>query len=351
MNITYVLGAGASANALPVVRDMNRRISVFIEHLKKECPLNTEQENQLSNIFEQIKKHYTIDTYAKKLFLKKRHGESDLFKLYNFMGAYFIYEQLGKKAEYDVCKYLFDNSSIPARNSSFEIYNGIIESVDYRYDSFYAAILVNDKDGDVSLPSNINIVSWNYDFQLEISFMNFMVGAGLDQVQRKLRIYPSPSNEQTDRNYSIVKINGTAGLFAEGNTYGKLFDFRSHVLDRDAMKILKDIIFQSRSAYKNSIYFAWDDNDVTRNARNYARNIVSDADILVVIGYSFPYFNRDIDRVIFSALEGRGRTIYIQTPEDSFVSTKHRAMGANHLFEEARQFSELDQFLIPNEFK
>ena len=115
------------------------------------------------------------------------------------------------------------------------------------------------------------------------------------------------------------------------------------------MDILREIIFQSKEKYKNSIYFAWNEDEVTKKAREYAKQIISETDILVVIGYSFPYFNRDVDRSIFKALEGRGRTVYIQTTDNTFESVKNRAAGITYVFKNAKPFTELDQFLIPNE--
>ena len=46
--------------------------------------------------------------------------------------------------------------------------------------------------------------------------------------------------------------------------------------------------------------------------KKYATSI-EDADILVVIGYTFPFFNREIDRMIFSQMECLQK-IYIQDP-------------------------------------
>lgn len=348
--VTYLLGAGASANALPMAGDMDNRISVFIEHLKKECSLDSEQISQLKGIYKEISRHYTIDTYAKKLFLKGRQAKDELFKLYNFMGTYFIYEQLRKDPEEVVCSYLFDRSSnIPGRDTGFQTYKSIIESVDYRYDSFYAALLKSDEDGNVYLPPNINIISWNYDFQLEISFMNFLSQHGLDEIQNRLNIFPTPSERELKSSSSVIKINGTAGFYNKEKNYGELFDFRNHTLNRDSMDILKEILFQKRADYKHLIHFAWIGNEITEKARNHAREILTNTNVVIVIGYSFPYFNREVDKNIFSPLKNTGTITYIQTTADTFQSVKNRAIGACNVFMGAQPFTELDQFLIPNE--
>ena len=78
MNLTYVLGAGASANALPIVKDMYDRIEIFINHLDNTGLLNEKEKNHLSSLLDQIRNHYTIDTYSRKLFLKRSHFEKIL---------------------------------------------------------------------------------------------------------------------------------------------------------------------------------------------------------------------------------------------------------------------------------
>lgn len=87
-NVTYLLGAGASYNALPVVSNWQGRLLEFIKYLGKEKlsiidnshgTLNEVQIKQIlddiSSFFPEAKEHSTIDTYAKKLFLKG--GEED----------------------------------------------------------------------------------------------------------------------------------------------------------------------------------------------------------------------------------------------------------------------------------
>jgi hypothetical protein len=72
-NITYLFGAGASANALPVVRIFNERLEKFQKYLKdnrnkfRNSVLDTFM-NDLGLILEESNKHSTIDTVAKNFF-------------------------------------------------------------------------------------------------------------------------------------------------------------------------------------------------------------------------------------------------------------------------------------------
>jgi hypothetical protein len=77
--------------------------------------------------------------------------------------------------------------------------------------------------------------------------------------------------------------------------------------------------------------------------------IISRTDIVVVIGYSFPYFNREVDRYIFSNFTPRTTSkIYLQVPEPWFQSISNRFEGV-HKWLKMTPYTEVDQFLIPNE--
>ena len=88
----------------------------------------------IDSLIEGIKQHATIDTYARKLYLTG--NKRDFEKLKRVLCAFFIWEQLDKKA-------------------------------DIRYDTFLANIL---EEKTLDLPSEISIISWNYDSQIEIAY-------------------------------------------------------------------------------------------------------------------------------------------------------------------------------------
>ena len=99
-NITYLLGAGASCKAMPLVSDMKERM-VSLYHMLDSSNQSSDVwifKNKTDRLFERYKpivnemaNHYTPDTYAKKLFLK---GDNDkLLILKEFLNLYFHYEQ------------------------------------------------------------------------------------------------------------------------------------------------------------------------------------------------------------------------------------------------------------------
>jgi len=149
-NVTYLFGAGASCQCLPVVKEFDSRFEQFRDELQKlldgqvpslpDLPQFNYAEIlkeiiELVNIFlPDIKAHASVDTFAKKLTIQQRWN--DYYWLKIILSLYFMYEQRGDRK-------------------------------DERYDTFFAAIL-----GQSASPvnDNIRILSWNYDIQFEKAY-------------------------------------------------------------------------------------------------------------------------------------------------------------------------------------
>ncbi|MEW5799249.1 MAG: hypothetical protein AB1728_09605, partial [Bacteroidota bacterium] len=75
MNITYLMGAGASWNALPLVKEIPKSLNDFMHDFirfannynGKDKALIDEIITELGNLKKESERHYSIDTYAKKL--------------------------------------------------------------------------------------------------------------------------------------------------------------------------------------------------------------------------------------------------------------------------------------------
>jgi hypothetical protein len=360
--LTYLLGAGASANAIPLVNSLTERFKLFCNHLSyyfenkiDNVELSTFKLKQ-NSLIKAIENHYTIDTYAKKLFLQNKnlHTNNDYNILIKYLSAYFIYEQLNINTS-DSCNRYLEEIIYPVMFSegyedpNIEKVKKILIDFDYRYDSFFASMLEVNKNNELTMPDEVNIISWNYDFQIEKAFMNFS-NSSLDDAMCRLNVVGTPHNTfDRDSNCShVIKLNGTAG-FASKNKYDSFFDFSKHSLDDSSFGIFSDILLKRKSSYENGIRFSWENNSLSQKVINLAQYKLSLSDIIVVIGYSFPYFNRVTDRHIFkNALTNQGAKIYIQAPGKDVSSIINRfegvLFGANPI-----PFTELDQFLIPNE--
>ena len=357
--ITYLLGAGASANALPVVEGIKDRFQIFCDHFLKymtSYPLNSEILSQVAlqqdKLCASIGNHYTVDTYAKKLFLQNPDlsNNSDYNLLTNYLSAYFLYEQLKFDMADKSNAFISEKINSPVDNEG--VYKDqstkILKDFDYRYDSLFASILEFDEQKKIKLPDNVNIISWNYDFQIEKAFMNF-TGSNLNEAIRTLNIYGAQENpDYNERKSSIIKLNGTAA-FIYNDSFGELFDFKEHQINKETFKIFEEILLAKRTKSKNAIRFAWENADISKRAIKLAKDKISQSEIVVIIGYSFPYFNRNVDREIFSGfVPNPNRKVYIQSPASTIESTIKR-FAAVTSFVTPEPFTEVDQFLIPNE--
>jgi len=140
----YFLGAGASCEAMPLVRDFPKGLEDFQnclrDHFKKYGTLTLDLDKSLSWLIEQSRSHQSIDTFAKKLFYKNDIENLDILKA--VLSCFFVHLQFTRP-------------------------------VDRRYDGFLASILQKDKNNEVKIPKNIHILTWNYDTQLEKALYGF----------------------------------------------------------------------------------------------------------------------------------------------------------------------------------
>ena len=80
--------------------------------------------------------------------------------------------------------------------------------------------------------------------------------------------------------------------------------------------------------FKNHLSFAWE-HDTNSSFYKQLKNAVSDTEILVVIGYSFPFFNRKIDKLILEDFMGNSlRKVYFQATDAE--NLKERFLSINN---------------------
>jgi len=351
-HFTYLLGAGASCNSLPIVSEMANRLSYFVENDYRQMKgLSFDGSNVINRItgvvddpknnFNDIEKLFlknlhwlsleclkntSIDTYAKKLFHKGDLEKYELLKA--TLSCYFMLEQ--------------------ARND-----------LDPRYDNFFASILEN-KSGKASLPANMNIISWNYDSQLELSYSGFIKNfgeLGEDHVLSELQSFPLTSDPENpgeidDSKFSILAINGKADINLMNLSNGKGLQRALHymlplerldeiqkseleylqfnpnqvLLSKPRPMSLEEKIHGVLNFYSEYIrdnrgmspllHFAWEDKEeYPQLMKKQLLNVTHKTTTLIVIGYSFPFFNREIDKLYLQNMKNLKR-VYIQVPEE-----------------------------------
>jgi len=346
-NITYFLGAGASYEYVPIVQTISTKIdevrnkiagrtfggrNIFIPPTLDVDFAKKELLKSLEWLAKEASNHNTIDTYAKKLFLlgdKKKLNEL--------------------KATLTICFYFWQFFDVPAERAP-------TPNVDPRYISLMSSFLQKDAKGNIVLPSNVNFITWNYDLQLELTLKYFdEFTDSIMGIQRKFKSYPNEDLEKYSSAPKIIHLNGIAGLYTSGNFTGISMDnlkpgkndyWDTVVIE---MLLLYDLLVLRKQVGNNHVFtFAWEGQPVSTLGIQSAIDIMEQTDYLVVIGYSFPVFNREIDRRLFSnkAVNKFGKVYYQDKNPDSIALASTFGIQRNKIHE----FTNVKQFTLPFEF-
>jgi hypothetical protein len=334
--IVYLFGAGASCKCLPLVKEIPDQFGSFIGFLEvnllkvsdkeefKEVENISKREltslliNDLKKLSNAIGSHDSIDVYAKKLYLKNEEEELKNLKL--CMSAFFTFVQMTR-------------------------------GYDRRYDSFFASLL---KEDSLDLPNNVRIISWNYDFQFELAFADFYHDKRVDSCSSVLNVVSKFSSDQVrPKKFSIFKLNGTASL-TWGNYFYKnnfISDF-NFVIEQGLDKI-EEIVHNYSKGTRNRkvepvLSFAWEREPDRYNISKQALAEIEDGKILVVIGYSFPFFNREIDRMLIGGMKELTK-VYVQDISSKRIIERIKAIRTDYSNLEIVPYDDTEQFLLPDE--
>ncbi|MEY2829037.1 MAG: hypothetical protein RIQ33_895, partial [Bacteroidota bacterium] len=165
--VTYLLGAGASANALPLVGDdFKNRFEVFVNDIKRVRPANQSRlrhyNSFLDDALKHIKNHASPDTYAKKRFLLGEQHKTIYEQFKRILSCYIIWEQINKPE----IERLLKSTQVQTLPNLIEHINHlekVIKVNDDRYDVLCAAL----QNAPAKLPHNFSLITWNYDWQFE----------------------------------------------------------------------------------------------------------------------------------------------------------------------------------------
>lgn len=338
---TYLLGAGASANAIPTYFSKENNFTAkFIEFIFEYIGSNLD--NKLVNddtfslivqIREECPKHYTIDTYARKLYLSNTKINKIKLKILKLLLSNFL----------EYCQ-------TPKTNQNqFDV-------VDYRYDVLLSTILEKSKLNPI-LQENIRFISWNYDNQLEKALLNFNdINWNIDKIVEKYQYYPRNlkiQNENLDQ--KIVKLNGLAGKYIKDkstkNTIFNLDNEDGEVYLKNRLKIG----FTTLNTTEYLINFAWEckTNEISKMAIKYSKEILKNTEKLIIIGYSFPGYNHDIDGDLFKSLKYTAKILYQSGDENSrneIRKIKSLLQGNQKRDTKIEHTNYCDNFILPFQF-
>lgn len=327
-NITYLLGAGASygernkngdiTRGVPIVSEFSKSInsikgSLTYTYNKRTTTEKTKGQidkirEELNWLSERCAEYPTIDTYARMLYVTKNHHLYERLK--NVLSVFLLLAQKNKNH-------------------------------DLRYDGFIASLIDDEK----HFPP-INILSWNYDAQFEMAYADYASnGKYILNQWEELNVMNKTIEAwkvSNDSCFSIIKLNGTAFFVKKIEI---IDPFYGGYKDDDSFY---ENMFNclTQDIYKNTLSYAWEEDE---SFIKKAITKTEHTDILVVIGYSFPYVNRSIDRKLLQSMKNL-KTIYIQNPNASEIK---ESIEATLLQEQCNNVEfifkdkNLSQFFIP----
>lgn len=332
VKITYLLGAGASAQALPMIKT-NKNEGVPITDKDKglpECLLDFVQQYKETwsskNINgETIPDNDMIDVLQRLESIAKEcinFGTPDLY-------AKFLYESSPAEIRnYLLLKLLLSNYFYLKQYSDFEGRAFGHGAFDKRALTFLSTICEDGK-----LPNNVKIISWNYDEQIEIAGSKINSRDGMNFLASWPNQHPDYKGD-----YFIQHLNGIAG-----------WDYNSK-----AVQLQQEFItYKNFQSVRNPLLsFAWEkkekhDLDLFFDTRmRILQSLTEGTDILVIIGYSFPFFNRKIDKQLFEFIKPNAK-IYYQDP--NAIEKKDLIKNLFGIENDIVPISYLDQYYVPFE--
>jgi hypothetical protein len=316
--IVYLLGAGASCGAIKIAKETGRDMVDLANGLQKRMSLNpilpAEIKEAVKILISDLidlggnaEKHATVDTYAKKLFILEEGKK--LYKLKCLLSIYFSLNQCISMGECDA-----------------------------RYDAFWASLFTNKRE----LIPDVQVVSWNYDMQLEMSLREYTKNNDIDSAQTLMNAQTNHLSHlgmpDANQKFTVYKLNGCANdCFYLGRD---VRDVKQQTLTQDLHKdeLIWNIVlayskfFEDGNRVVPSICFAWEapieDSYYQISFVNEVSYRIKGAQVLVVIGYSFPFFNREVDRAIFQ--NNMFTDVYIQDINPEPVVESMRSVGIRY---------------------
>lgn len=341
IKVTYLLGAGASFNSVPIWKGQGKSMKHVADYILgyisdnsllqderlrmlHNNPVLISLMNSIRNYGELALEYGSIDIFAKRLFLLGSNDELKDLKYH--LSIYF-----------DLWENFVSVKKLKEKDTRYS-------KIDKRYLSLLSVLL--EKGLDQSKPSlnkNISFITWNYDLQLEMayeSFTGFKAGS-LDDIDEGIN-YMGRNSKKKD----IIHLNGFRGNFkCEGKYHDNVANLVHGTIDNYLLGIITEMDSFRTKDYTNCIKYSWEQDYKTIED---ALSIMEATNILVVIGYSFPSFNRQMDSRLINAFQENNDYLDI-----IFQDPNANQDIINVLFnkpEDVKIKKNPSQFYIPHEF-
>jgi len=327
--VTYLFGAGASHQVLPTIDGIAERAGQLASRLSMIRAANPiyEMIKYLSSV---AKREASVDTYARKLYLQGNNRE--LNKLKVAMMVFFTLEQVRTNP-------------------------GDKQTIDTRYENFFAAIL----DSQRKIPESVKILTWNYDSQIEMALHAFQSDTTRNSttaynIKTQYGILAKNSRDDFPLDKKmIVMLNGTASFRNAVGESIPLFDNSNDITFVSLVDVVTKKVqgytetFSANNVEYSNLSFAWENDFEGANSFiGKVQDITKETTSLAIIGYSFPMFNREVDRKIIQNMV-KLKTVYIQDPNAQNIRDRFKAIRDNISDENISLNGDTKQFVFPYE--
>jgi hypothetical protein len=294
--ITYYFGAGASCQSMPLVADFEKRFDYFLDYVKR---LNLPGSGTFLEYCTQFKRdvssHLSFDTLFKKLYHKQDNGTIQLYK--SLILAYFIYEQL---------------LQVPEETDPDKRVAGKSRNPDPRYEALIAGLL-KPLNTSIEFYTRVNFITWNYDANLVEALRTFV--APYVPLHKFILDKLADGQLVCTPQASITHLNGLINHPQVNKGFAVPNETLNHILD----ELIHD--FDRLSTYSSLISFSWEKLSYINGYLQMpdfvvkAKEAVQRSRNIVIVGYSFPLYNRPIDSFILNRNTLSGKDLYIQSPD------------------------------------
>jgi len=337
--LTYILGAGASFQSIPIVKSFNSRLSKFSlylndretqkTNLKERYRKFTRAINVFNSLIQEFGAHQSFDTYFKKFF--HFGNEEKINQGKRLLHLYFLWEH-----------------SVSSLNYNNEIKDGDFTKqslFDKRYDALIAGLLkpVAAKSEPIC---NLNFITWNYDINLLNSIKNFFYSKltfakFLQEIRQDEFIW------NIDNKIKIINVNG----YFYSSKFNSSTDLIGLNIDDIIDEKIENNYFDESSVDEDAdkIRFAWELNEKDENnLKRSLSELIDKSDDIIIIGYTFPVYNRFIDLGYLKQDFVAKKSIVIQDPNADILKQTlndvYRLNGKSKI----NTISNCDSFYLPS---
>jgi hypothetical protein len=334
--VAYFLGAGASFNSMPLVKTMPESMKTHVQDIlsfRSDPNVNSTELNYgvklteaidrytaaMMALVEHAKAHESVDTYAKKLFLTGKSREGMLLKI--LLTTYFSHLQ---------------------RPSA---------KIDARYDGLLASILTHGQVGGPQINKEVMMLNWNYDLQLPLAFRPYYIDDRIESLLDGLHLTTLDQLDAYQQIPGVVHLNGLATWQPRSSMAPIIPDGCIDELEvvRHLMQhFLYGVREYNPSPRLSMLRFAWENDPSTEAGILKLKKHLSECEVLVVIGYSFPFFNRGVDRAIIGGMP-QLRKVYLQSTNSGLKSMVSAFKAIQLLDVEIETYDAVDKFMLPPE--